>query len=108
MLGCKVATGVARWLMGLVDGRSTFHIGWTILWLVASILVFFFVVLIYSQMLDFAPHFYAVGSKTWNLPLIWLEMFLVPVICVGNDIVWSYLGNEFRPSPDRIGIEHDR
>lgn len=82
--------------------------GWTVVFWAGSLVLFFFVALVYNAMLTFAPSFFSVADMTWAEPLAWLQMLLVPCICIGFDILWDSVQSQAAPSIIRLGIEENR
>ena len=88
--------------------RSCAQCGWTIwIWL-GSIFAFFLAVVAYGLITSFNPAFYYTPEVTWNLPEVWLQIILIPVICVLIDTIYNFLVEEFRPSPVNLGVEQNR
>lgn len=64
--------------------------------------------LVYSGLLSFAPNFFNVAYITWASPQVWLQIALVPLVCIAIDLVWHYLQKEFAPSCIDLGVEENR
>ncbi|CAM9311359.1 unnamed protein product [Heterosigma akashiwo] len=72
---------------------STF--GWSLFFLIFSILFYFFVVLFYSVVNNFEPaNYYGVGTQTLGLPLQWLYLLLIPTLAVVIEVTFLYLNDE--------------
>jgi len=73
-----------------------------------SIFAFFIVTIIYSTMSYFNPTFYHTPAVTWGLTEVWLQIILIPIICILIDTIYNFLVEEFIPSPVNLGVEQNR
>ena len=82
--------------------------GWSLWIWVGSIVAFFVVTLVYGNSLSFAPAFYGVSNQTYSLASVWLQLLLVPIVCLLVEALYLFLADEFFPSPIQLGIEDSR
>jgi len=64
--------------------------------------------LVYSGMIDFAPHFYFVSYTTWGSAVVWLQIILIPTTCIGVDMVGDLIRRMYFPTTVIAGIEENR
>lgn len=79
--------------------------GWSLWVWLGSVLSFFLVTLVYSNLLSFAPFFYGVAIESFSMVSVWLQLLLIPVICVAIVALYTFLADEFAPSPVQLGVE---
>lgn len=82
--------------------------GWTVVFWVGSLVLFFFVSLVYNAMVEFEPGFFGAANATYSDPLAWLIMALIPVTCLTLDVLFETLPAQLRPTSVRLGIEENR
>ena len=82
--------------------------GWSLWIWVGSVLSFFVGTLVYGNLSSFAPGFYGVPMHTFGLAGVWLQFLLIPVICVAIVALFTFLADEYAPSPVQLGIETAR
>lgn len=56
-------------------------------------------------MLTFSEGFYGVAGVTYALPSFWLQLLLVPTVCILIEALFYFMSDEFFPSPVQLGIE---
>ena len=79
--------------------------GWSLWVWMGSVLSFFAVTLIYSNLSSFAPAFFGVSILTFTMSSVWLQLLLIPVICVVIVALYTFLADEFVPSVVQLGVE---
>ncbi len=79
--------------------------GWSLWVWVGSVLSFFAVSLIYSNMWAFAPAFSGVSIFIFTMASVWLQLLLIPIICILIVALYTFLANEMVPSVVQLGEE---
>lgn len=79
--------------------------GWSLWVWVGSALSIFVFALAYNTMLSFSPGFFGVAGTTYGLPSFWLQLLLVPTVCILIETLFYFISDEYFPSPVQLGIE---
>lgn len=79
--------------------------GWSLWVWMGSVLSFFAVSLVYGNVSAFAPAFLRVPIFTFTMASVWLQLLLIPIICVLIVTLYTFLADELAPFVMQLAVE---